>query len=244
VNFSRKPKQSANLKIVTFNVKGGTVDFAKISPYLQKQNADIILIQEHGEHQPEVSRYTYRTRDLKIVAINSKYKIVNQGQLTKTGGGNSLFSDIDINGKRIRFVNVYMNPYFFEKDKVKPTEDLETNKIKVKYILKQLIPTFKIHQDEIAEIREAIDNSPYPVILTGDFNSVPNSYEYYHLGKNLKDVFVEVGNGSSTSFHDYKFPIRIDYVFCSKELKTVSYKVDRSIKTSDHFPVIAEFKID
>ena len=114
----------------------------------------------------------------------------------------------------------------------------------MKYVLRKLIPTFKLHQDEISEIRKAVDESPYPVILAGDFNAVPNSYEYYSLGKNLKDVFVEAGNGSSTSFHDYKFPIRIDFVFCSKELKPISYKVDRSVKLSDHFPVITTFKID
>ena len=55
---------------------------------------------------------------------------------------------------------------------------------------------------------------------------------------------MEVGNGSGTSFHDYQFPIRIDYIFCSKSIKPVNYQVDRSVKISDHYPVIAEFKID
>ena len=112
------------------------------------------------------------------------------------------------------------------------------------YIRRKLSPIFKVHQEEVATIRKAIDESPYPVMLVGDFNAVPNSYEYYHLGKGLTDAFVEVGRGSSTSFHDYKFPIRIDYIFTSKEIKPIRYRVDRSIKSSDHFPVIAEFKID
>ena len=100
------------------------------------------------------------------------------------------------------------------------------------------------HQDEVADIQKAVADSPYPVILAGDFNAVPNSYEYYHIGKNLKDVFVETGNGSATSFHDYKFPIRIDYIFSSPSVKPLSYKVDRSVKLSDHFPVIATFKTE
>lgn len=149
-----------------------------------------------------------------------------------------------MNGKIIRIVNVYLNPFSFDKKKVKPGEDLDKNKMKVRYILSKLIPTFKIHQDEVSEIRNAIDESPYPVILAGDFNAVPNSYEYYTLGKGLTDAFVAVGRGSGTSFHDYKFPIRIDYIFTSKEIKPISYRVDRSVKLSDHFPVIAEFKID
>ncbi|MGS0748127.1 hypothetical protein [Halpernia sp. GG3] len=51
------------------------------------------------------------------------------------------------------------------------------------------------------------------------------------------------GSGSATSFHDYKFPIRIDYIFTSKEIEPISYKVDRSARLSDHFPVIATFKL-
>ena len=127
---------------------------------------------------------------------------------------------------------------------VKPVESLEENKTKVKDIVRKLVPTFKIHEKEIVDIRKAIDYSPYPVILAGDFNAVPNSHEYYELGRGLVDAFVAVGRGSSTSFHDYKFPIRIDYIFTSKEIKAISYRVDRSVKLSDHFPVIAEFKID
>lgn len=243
VNFSAKKAESPNLKIVTYNVKGGAVDVKLNYTYLEKQNADIILGQEYGS-EFNIPGFENRTRDYEIVALNSKYKIVNQGKLTKTGNGNSFFADIDVNGKIIRFVNVYLNPFSFDKAQVKPGEDFETNSAKAKFIVKRLLPTFKVHQQEVAEIRTAIDNSPYPVILAGDFNSVPNSYEYYHLGKGLRDVFMEVGKGSSTSFHDYKFPIRIDYVFCSKEIKPVSYKVDRSVKVSDHFPVIAEFKIN
>ena len=107
-----------------------------------------------------------------------------------------------------------------------------------------MVPTFKNHQAEVQDLQNAVSASPYPVILAGDFNAVPNSYEYYHLLKNLKDVFVEVGRGSATSFHDYKFPIRIDHVFCSQSIQTVAYRVDRSAKLSDHFPVITEFYID
>ncbi len=119
--------------------------------------------------------------------------------------------------------------------------DTDVSKRKLKDILKRLIPTFKKHQDQVALIRESIENSPYPVILAGDFNSVPNSYEYYHLSDGLEDAFLTAGKGSATSFHDYKFPIRIDYVFSSKSLSAVSYKVDRSVSLSDHYPVIVKF---
>jgi endonuclease/exonuclease/phosphatase family metal-dependent hydrolase len=80
--------------------------------------------------------------------------------------------------------------------------------------------------------------------VAGDFNSVPNSYEYYNFGKDLQDAFLTAGKGSASSFHDYKVPLRIDYIFTSKSIIPLSYKVDQSIKLSDHYPVIAEFLLN
>lgn len=244
INWTSKVDDTPNLKIVTMNIKGGVIeDYQNIYDYLEKTNADIIIGQEYGT-EFNVPNYKYRTNKYQIVALNSKTEIIKQEKLATFSNGNAFYADIKFNGKVIRVVNVYLNPFSFDKQMVKPVEDFKENKTKVKDIIKKLVPTFKIHQKEIVDIRKAIDHSPYPVILAGDFNSVPNSYEYYHLGKGLTDAFVEVGRGSSTSFHDYKFPIRIDYIFTSKEIKPVSYRVDRSVKLSDHFPVIAEFKFD
>lgn len=244
LNYSDTAHEKANLKIVSVNIKGGTLfGYQKVYDYLNTTDADIILAQEYAS-EFKVPGYEHRTYAYEIVALNSKIKILEQGKIATVGNGNSFFADVEVNGKKIRLINVYLSPFSFDKGKVKPSEDLDKNKLKLRYVVRKLVPTFKNHQDEVADIQRAVSESPYPVILAGDFNAVPNSYEYYQIAKKLKDVFVETGSGSSTSFHDYKFPIRIDYVFCSPELKPISYKVDRSAKVSDHFPVITEFKID
>lgn len=244
INWNAKVSEKSNLKIVSFNIKGGTIGgHEKINEYLEKTNADIIFGQEYGS-EFNIPNYPYRTNQYEIVALNSKTEIIKQEKLATAGNGNAFYADIKFNGKIIRVVNIYLNPFFFDKQEVRPVENFQENKAKVKEVIRKLVPTFKIHEKEIVAIRKAIDDSPYPVILVGDFNAVPNSYEYYELGRGLKDVFLEVGRGSSTSFHDYKFPIRIDYIFASKEIKPIGYRVDRSVKLSDHFPVIAEFKID
>ena len=243
LNYKSKNTEVADLKIVSFNIKSGKLGREKIYDYLEKSGADLILGQEYGS-EFNVPNYPHKTNEIEIVATNSKTEILKIESLDTRGNGNAIYTDIKFKGKIIRVFNIYLNPFSFDKAKVKPSEDLEKNEGKAKYVLKRLIPTFKIHQKEVLAIREAIDNSPYPVIIAGDFNAVPNSYEYYTIGKNLKDAFVEVGRGSSTSFHDYKFPIRIDYIFSSKEIKPLRYRVDRSVKFSDHFPVIAEFKIN
>ncbi len=233
-------KSIRDIKVLTFNVKYGDFGWDKVKKYIADQNADIILVQERDTNRAirqDLVKYP-------SVILKTKHKIVRQEELiTDNSRGNSFYADIDINGKIIRIVNVYLEPFRLHKSMLK-FNGIEKQAGKVNDLLSHMIPTFKAHEDQIRKIRKIIDLSPYPVILAGDFNSVPNSYEYYNLGKDLQDAFLVAGNGSSSSFHDYKVPLRIDYIFSSKSIIPLSYKVDQSVKLSDHYPVIAEFLLN
>ncbi|MEY8758168.1 endonuclease/exonuclease/phosphatase family protein [Chryseobacterium tongliaoense] len=247
VNYSSVPKETPNLKIISLNVKGGTFGLKNIKEYIDHSGADILLLQE--DFGKEYGFKDLRTGDktMAAVSIYSKYKIVERKELIGDYKSYNVFADqtdIEIKGKTYRFINTYLQPFKFEKSMVKLNGDSDKDEQKLKNIVKRLIPTFKMHQEQVAMIRKGIDESPYPVILTGDFNSVPNSYEYYHLSEGLEDAFFKVGRGSGTSFHDYKFPLRIDYIFTSKSIQPINYRVDRSVKLSDHYPVIADFKLN
>ena len=87
-------------------------------------------------------------------------------------------------------------------------------------------------------IREQIEQSPYPVIVCGDFNDVPMSYTYRTLASKLNDSFSEMGNGYSYTFCGFFDLLRIDYILSSKQFRTLSYEV-LPIKLSDHYPVMA-----
>lgn len=235
--------QEGQIRIITFNTKNGieAKDGAQTSvkDYLESENADIVIVQEDRTKLESENVITEGGTQL-----FSKYKIVNQETLITDGSNShSFYADLDIDGKIVRIVNVYLQPFQLQKSMVKPTGDATVDQAKAKKLIFRLVPTFKAHQSQVEQIRRAIDDSPYPVIIGGDFNSVPNSWEYYHLVEGLQDPFLEVGHGSATSFHDYKFPIRIDYLFHSSSIKAKTYKVDRSVHISDHFPVIATFDL-
>lgn len=243
INFSPKienAKSIRDIKVLTFNVKYGDFGWDKVKKYITDQNADIILVQEKDTKtalRDDLVKYP-------SVILKTKHRIVRQVKLIEDEArGNSFYADIDINGKIIRVVNVYLEPFRLHKSMLE-FKGIAKAGGNINTILAHMIPTFKAHEDQIKKIRRAVDLSPYPVILAGDFNSVPNSYEYYNLGKDLQDAFLTAGSGSSTSFHDYKFPLRIDYIFSSKSIIPLSYKVDHSVKLSDHYPVIAEFLLN
>lgn len=243
VNFTPKTanvKTIRDIKVLTFNVKYGDFGWDKVKKYIKDQDADIVLVQEKDTNRAvRKNLVKYPT-----VILKTKHKIVRQEELIQDNSrGNSFYADVDINGKIIRVVNVYLEPFRLHKSMLR-FDGLGKQKDKISTLLSHMTPTFKAHEEQIRKIRKVIDFSPYPVILAGDFNSVPNSYEYYSLGKDLQDAFLSVGNGISTSFHDYKVPLRIDYIFSSKSIIPLSYKVDHSVKLSDHYPVIAEFLLN
>ncbi|MFC3160070.1 endonuclease/exonuclease/phosphatase family protein [Chryseobacterium arachidis] len=251
INFSGKSSseiEDADLKIISLNAKNATFGLKNIEAYIDRQQADIVLLQEYGYGTD------YHFNGLKEgeknagVAFFTRHKIISQKKIIEGSyEHNNAYvtqTDIEIKGKIYRIINMYLQPFQFEKSMIQLDGNIDKREEKLKNIVKRLIPTFKMHQEQIIPIRESIETSPYPVILAGDFNAVPNSYEYYQLADGLQDAFVKAGNGSSTSFHEYKFPIRIDYVFCSESIQPLSYKVDRSVRLSDHYPVITTFKLD
>jgi endonuclease/exonuclease/phosphatase (EEP) superfamily protein YafD len=245
VNFSSEKKGDSNpIKIVSFNIKAGLMGKEEVLNYLKAQDADVILLQEDGGMKYSALKDYNRTTSNGVLTILTKYKLSNEKLIYSEDENvnlqSALQADIEIKGKTYRFVDVYLYPFQFEKKMVKLDGNSEANEQKVKGVVKKLIPNFKKHQDQIKKIRQVIDDSPYPVIVAGDFNSVPNSYEYYHLSEGFEDAFMTAGRGSGTSFHDYKFPIRIDYLFSPKSLPAISYVVDRSVSISDHYPVIVK----
>jgi endonuclease/exonuclease/phosphatase (EEP) superfamily protein YafD len=244
VNFSAAKKSEVQFKIVSFNNKVDEYGKENVEKYIESFDADFVFLQEAGYDKlgnPELKSMKDGFHN-PIVSFYSKHKIKEKGSIPFVSNGDALFADVEIDGKVIRFINVYLEPFQLHKSMVKPTSDINENEEKAKGLVRKFIPVFKTHQEQVYILKEFIKKSPYPVILAGDFNSVPNSYEYYTVSDVLDDAFLAAGNGNGTTFHDFKFPIRIDYIFASKEIVPISYRVDRSKILSDHYPVIAEFK--
>jgi endonuclease/exonuclease/phosphatase family metal-dependent hydrolase len=182
--------------------------------------------------------------------IYSKHPIIRK----KTVEGNprnynSIFqyADILFRGDTIRVFNVHLqtirlsedNKYYLENPTFDDPGDLENSKT----VVKKLKGAFDKHREQADRIRTEIESSPYPVIVCGDFNDVPNSYAYNKIGKGLKDVFAEKGSGVSRTFSGISPTLRIDYIFTDQRFHTLQYARDTK-KVSDHFPIVADVRTD
>ena len=85
-----------------------------------------------------------------------------------------------------------------------------------------------------------IQQSPYPVLVVGDFNATPMSKVSRILHENLDDCFLKgsFGKLGNTYMFNSFLGIRIDYILCSESIKTIHSEVD-TVKYSDHYPLIA-----
>lgn len=210
-----------------------------ISELIEKQNPDILCIQEYyREHDADFSSFPYQYIHFKGKgklghAIFSKYPLYNSSAFDFDDTyNNTLISDVIIEKDTIRLYNLHLQSFG-----ILPTVDYlnEGNKERIR---ERVSKAFVDQESQIVEILKHKERSPYPVIICGDFNNTSFSYVYRKLKSGMNDSFLDRGNGLGTTFKFLAYPFRIDYILSSSHFETVSFE---TIKTtfSDHYPVSA-----
>ncbi len=98
-----------------------------------------------------------------------------------------------------------------------------------------------IHANQADFIKTILSKSPYPSIITGDFNSVPSSYVYHTIKGNKQDAFIKKGFGLGHTYYGLSKTLRIDYILADKSFKYSQF-TSPVLYASDHFPLIADIK--
>jgi len=184
------------------------------------------------------------------IIIFSKYPIINKQTVGfYPNDYNSIFQYVDIvkGEDTIRVFNIHLQSLRFSKSNLKyidkPTVEDENAAIKEsKNIIAKFKKGFLKRQVQADRIRAEIDKSPYPVIVTGDFNDVPNSYAYHTIGKGLNNAFVEKGSGLGRTFSGISPVLRIDNIFVDKKMDVLQFNLVKK-KLSDHFPIMADVEM-
>ena len=175
----------------------------------------------------------------------SKYPIISQHTMSYAPNDyNSIFQYIDFvkQTDTFRVFNIHLQSLRFTESNLKyingPLKE-EADIQKSRSLISKFKTGFLKRQLQSERIKKAIDESPYPVIICGDFNDVPNSYAYSTIGKGLKNAFAEKGIGIGRTFYSISPTLRIDNIFTDKRF-TVEQFVRVKKKLSDHFPVITD----
>ena len=249
------------IKVMSYNVRMfneyGWITDKKIKnniiEFLNKENPDILCIQEfYSKEELILKELKYKHigienehKQSNSIAIYSKYPQINKRKINIKGSYNTcIYSDIIVNKDTIRIYNIHLASHWFKESDYSFIKNpiLETQKFKsgILGIIKRLKVAYQQRANEVDIIQTHIMQSPYPIILCGDFNETPMSYTYEKLSINLADAFVL---SSRISFGQtyVKIPtLRIDYIMHNNRMKSKNFTTYQNVNYSDHFPISSE----
>lgn len=234
-------------------INANQFDFICFQEFFTKNKGELskrsILKRLNKEYSTHIV-YTYEGDNHNYgIATFSKYPIINRGVINFSKSSNSsIFTDVIINKDTVRIFNNHLQSIRFNKKNYsfitnsKILKDDEKLK-EIKDISYRLRDAFIKRASQARILSNHIKNSPYPVIVCGDFNDVPVSYTYKKMRGELNDSYLEAGKGFGTTYMG-KFPsFRIDFIFHSEKIKCVNFDIP-DVHLSDHFPITSEFVLE
>ena len=256
------------IKVMSYNVWGyGTdknVDGTNIVvQYIADSDADIVCLQEanaSAEVQAQIdsllyTKYAYhdtlQRKDKGGLAILSRFPIRHKEVIDYPSAGNlSGAFLLDIDGDDVVVICNHLETTGLTleerenfKDMLKGNLENHTVKTESKRLIDQLGESARTRAPQAQAVARYIRKHAYQsIICMGDFNDSPLSYAHHTIDKELTDCYVASGNGPGISYHLSGFYVRIDNIFCSDDWEPYGCTVDRSVKASDHYPIMGWLK--
>ncbi|MCE6992591.1 endonuclease/exonuclease/phosphatase family protein [Dyadobacter sp. CY323] len=173
----------------------------------------------------------------------SKHPIVHARDTIFESQNGMVQADIKIGSDTVRVVAVHLYSMTLNLSKLAHQKQIDGIKQESKITFRRMKDGFKQRSKEIKILKTWTKDSPYPVIVCGDFNEVPYGYVYGELGRDMKNSFEEKGDGFGFTFNHLPYFIRIDHQFYSSDkLDLLDFKTRSDIKFSDHYPIMGTYQ--
>lgn len=177
----------------------------------------------------------------------SKYPIVGKGVVpfNRKDDNACIYTDIQIGTKVYRVFNAHLASIKLNKHDYKAIQKINQNEYSNDFgderlLVNKLKAGFERREPQADAIRKSIDESPYPVIVCGDFNDTPASYAYEEISEGLEDAFRVSGSGLDQTYIGDFPSFRIDYLFYDGSALNSKHYQTHPEKLSDHHPISVE----
>lgn len=247
-----------------FESNKGATSHKNVMNFIKSQNADILCLQEYftsglpSRIPSTVNNSTGIKYNAHIkmlgsgknryfgVATFTKYPIIRKGEIVHPGSSSlTIFTDVIIRQDTFRIYNNHLQSFRLrrmERSFIEEMTDSEDETLsEVKNLSARLKQGFISRAIQAQLLKEHVKNSPYPVIVTGDFNDTPVSYVYRKIRKGLKDSFVSSGYGAGFTYKGNYPPNRIDYILYDDALLNNTFEIIK-VRYSDHYPIVSYFR--
>ena len=180
--------------------------------------------------------------------IFSRYPIVHTGRIQYPGkrAESLIYADIVKGEDTIRIFTTHLQSFRFSEADYQDIEKIKQQDKELfeasKSIIKKMQLAFTRRGIQANIVREALENSPHPSIICGDFNDVPNSYTYFQIRGERQDAFLEKGFGIGRSYVALAPTLRIDYILPDNHFFIHQFDmVDEDL--SDHLMLVADISL-
>ncbi|MCC5919669.1 MAG: endonuclease/exonuclease/phosphatase family protein [Cyclobacteriaceae bacterium] len=255
-----------------FNIDEYTINEPEVKQFLDEliaYDADILLLQEFKDFAREKGEegwtaenhlvkagYPYRygrrsgskkqRKSLGGSVIFSRFPLKNMRELdrkNKTHSNNSVAATALLPGITLDLISVHMHSMNISSDELQLT-DANERENKLNNLRSKLTSGYEERGRQLEPLMDRIYSSPYPSLMAGDFNEIPQGNIHYRIRQKLNDAHASAGFGLGVTYEDRVPLLRIDYQWYDpKALQCVQLKVLREVKWSDHYPVLGTYKI-
>lgn len=242
----------SDFSVLNFNVKwfigARENNYEDVIDWVIAQDADFLCFQEYYPQRGISKRimekgkyYDATDKERFNVALFSKYPIVSKGLLFGQDKlNNALYADVKIKDDTIRIYSVHLESMGINPEKLQDSEGIRSEYDNVKF---RILRGSRARAEQVKVIMEHVEDSPYPVLIAGDFNDVPFSYNYFKLKEGLNNAFEEGGRGFGITYNG-KIPfLRIDNQFFGEGIEILQFQTLSDVYYSDHFPLMGDYRI-
>lgn len=227
-----------DITIMTANVRGykndiwESVDEELAFRFIRDRKPTILLLQE-TRHEKFADSYVDNLKEASglkkrhqpansKVATYADQPVFIADRFVSRGRYNGfLVTDVETRIGTVRIINAHLqsNRISAMAEEIGKDGDVKEEIDRAESMLRSYGASAAIRASQAEEIRRFIRESPYPVIVGGDFNDVPSSYTYQRiLTPRLKDAWVENGFGLGTTFTGPLPGLRIDFLLVDTSL--------------------------
>ena len=238
----------------------------QVMDMVREQSPDILCCQEFSGFKSGVTRpqciedfaksvgfqYVYFNRKINYGGnvIFSKYPLAKVTEDSGFGKENTYGVMVSVDaGEKGKFhvANVHLLSYNITDDEIDIITNSSERQEKLdtigKTVLYKLKYAFEKRSDELKQVMEGMPPVGGPILICGDFNEPPLSYNYRQMQQaGFIDTFTKVGFGIKSTYAGKLPLLRIDYIWANDNVKPLDFERHK-YKASDHYPIILDFAI-
>ena len=243
---------SKGLSVMSYNVRSFNrfdwLDIREIpqliSKYIETVKPDVVCFQEYiKDGAPKLTNYPYKifkpyVDNGKIGScIISKYPLENAKVISfETSSNGGMQTDLIWKQDTIRLYNLH-----FESLRLNSKDTLLASNYS-KQFRSKIKDVFETQNDQVLKFNKLSQANSFPEIICTDLNNNAFSDSYKSLSKNRIDTFKEKGQGFGSTYMFPYFPLRIDYIFVTQNIKVLDH-ITHEVELSDHMPVSANLQL-